>query len=141
MSGITSEELSAAAGILLSLGFSYIPGVSRRYARLDPTHKRLVMLALLLGCAAGAFALSCLNAGPLSGLPCSQAGAWGLARAFISALIANQAAFSLSPQVSRKDGEDPSTGQGTSEADTTPEEPEAIDKRVARRWPEAGEDR
>jgi hypothetical protein len=27
MSGITPEELCAMAGILLSLGFSYIPGV------------------------------------------------------------------------------------------------------------------
>jgi hypothetical protein len=99
MSQITSEELSAAAGILLSLGFSYIPGLRRRFAALDPTGKRLVMLALLAACALGVFALGCLGAGLLPALPCDQSGLWGLVRVFVAALVANQAAFSLSPQL------------------------------------------
>ena len=80
MTGITSEELSAMVGILLSLGFSYIPGVRDRFGELEPTHKRLAMLGLLLACALGVFCLGCLQTGILPATPCNQAGAWSLAR-------------------------------------------------------------
>jgi hypothetical protein len=102
MSGINSEELSAASGIVLSLGFSYIPGVSRRFDGLTPTQKRLVMLGLLLACALGVFALSCLNSGLITAPTCNQAGAWGLAKVFVAALIANQATFTISPKTISK---------------------------------------
>ena len=98
MSEISSEGLSAMAGILLSLGFSYIPGVSQRFGDLAPTQKRLVMLGLLLACALGVFGLSCVKTGWLSAPTCDQAGAWGLARIFVAAMIANQAAFAVSPR-------------------------------------------
>ena len=101
MSGINAEGLSALAGILLSLGFSYIPGVSQRFGELAPTQKRLVMLGLLLACALGVFGLSCLQTGWLSMVTCDQAGAWGLARVFAAAVIANQAAFTVSPRLER----------------------------------------
>jgi hypothetical protein len=45
---ISSEELCVAAGLLLSLGFSYVPGLSEWFAALAPTYKRLLMLAGLL---------------------------------------------------------------------------------------------
>ncbi len=99
MSEITPEELSAMAGIVLSLGFSYIPGVRDRFGGLEPVHKRLVMLGLLLACALGVFSLSCLQSGMLPAVSCSRAGAWELGRIFVSALIANQAAFSVSPHL------------------------------------------
>jgi hypothetical protein len=103
MSTITPEEISAAAGILLSLGFSYIPGVQKRFAELDPTHKRLVMLGLLLACALCVFGLSCAGPGfppgPWPAFTCDRDGAWELARVFVAALIANQAAFSISPRL------------------------------------------
>ena len=46
------EVLSAAAGVLLSLAFSYLPGLNGWFSSLDGTHKRLVMLAalVLVGC-------------------------------------------------------------------------------------------
>ncbi len=95
------EELSAIAGILLSVGCSYLPGVNGKFNRLDPTRKRLVMLGLLVLASLGVFALSCLQAGMAGARPivqCSQEGAWGLARAFGLAVVANQAAFSISPK-------------------------------------------
>jgi hypothetical protein len=101
MAGINSEGLSALAGIVLSLGFSYIPGISQRFGMLAPTQKRLVMLGLLLACALGVFGLSCMQTGWLSAMTCDQAGAWGLARVFVAAVIANQAAFSVSPRLER----------------------------------------
>ena len=114
MAGISSEELSAAAGIVLSLGFSYIPGVSQHFDGLTPTQKRLVMLGLLLACALGAFGLSCLKNGFITALTCDRAGAWGLAKVFAAALIANQAVFAISPRGGPKTGESgPQTVQST----------------------------
>ena len=104
MAGFSSEELSAAAGIVLSLGFSYIPGISQRFDGLTPTQKRLVMLGLLLACALGVFTLSCLNSPLLTAPACDRAGAWGLAKVFVAALIANQAAFTISPRSGRQTG-------------------------------------
>ena len=59
---MSSEVLSATAGVLLSLAFSYVPGLSGWFASLEGTHKRLVMLAALVIVSAGAFALSCAGA-------------------------------------------------------------------------------
>ncbi len=101
MSGITSEELSAVAGILLSLGFSYIPGVRERFGSMEPTYKRLVMLGLLLVSALGIFSLSCLQSPVLKAITCDQAGAWELGRVFVAALIANQAVFTASPKINK----------------------------------------
>lgn len=96
---MNAEELSAVAGILLSLGFSYIPGVNERFAQLSPTGKRIVMLAMLAIAALGAFGLSCAGLETGAALQCDRSGAWGLARSLAAAIIANQAAFAISPQV------------------------------------------
>jgi hypothetical protein len=98
---ISAEELCMAAGVLLSLAFSYVPGLNERFALLSATHKRLVMLALLVLLAAGVFALSCLQAPlNLASVSCDQGGAWGLLRVLVLAVIANQSAYALSPRVS-----------------------------------------
>ena len=98
---LSAEEICMVAGVLLSLGFSYVPGLSERFAALSATHKRLVMLALLAVVTGGVFALSCMDAPfGLEKVTCSQAGAWGLCRALALAAIANQSAYALSPRVS-----------------------------------------
>lgn len=102
MKTIYPEEISAAAGILLSLGFSYLPGLKERFAALAPSHKRMVLLALLAVTAGAIFALSCLRPGWLPGTSCSEAGAWELARIFVVAVIANQAAFEVSPRAAQR---------------------------------------
>ncbi len=91
-----AEFLSMIAGILLSLLFSYVPGASGWYGALDGVHKRLVMLGLLFLSAAGVFALSC--AGVYDYVACSQAGAVQAVEAFVSAVIANQATYLISPK-------------------------------------------
>ena len=104
---ISAEFLTAASGVLLSLGFSYIPGLQRRFDTLDGVHKRLVMLGLLVLASMGVFALACLQWGnvedPLQvlgiqGVTCTQAGALGLMRVFVLAVIANQTTFLISPR-------------------------------------------
>jgi hypothetical protein len=93
---ISAEDISMAAGVLLSLGFSYVPGLREKFDRLSPTQKRLLMLALLVLVSGSVFGLSCLNT-PLYGT-CDQDSAWTLLRALILAVIANQSTYALSPK-------------------------------------------
>ena len=94
---MNAEFLAYIAGIALSLGFSYIPGMNTWYDALDAIAKRLVMAALLLLTAAGVYGLSCW--GVISGyVECTQAGLVATIGFFIDALIANQAAYLISPK-------------------------------------------
>lgn len=93
---MTTEQLASIAGIVLSLLFSYIPGLNVWFGLLDPLYKRLIMAGLLILVAAASFGLSCYGLWPT--VECSQAGALGLIEILVAALIANQAAFLLSPQ-------------------------------------------
>lgn len=90
---MTADKLAYLAGVVLSLAFSYIPGLKERYDVLDGQYKRLVMAGLLLLVAAATFGLSC--AGILEDVTCSEQGLIGLAWLFIDALIANQATYLL----------------------------------------------
>jgi hypothetical protein len=98
---MTPETISATAGVLLSLLFSYAPGVSAWYADLDGAGKRLVMLAALLLTAGGLLALSCLGVGQVFGAPlpaCDRAGLQGLLEGLVIALVANQSTYLISPR-------------------------------------------
>lgn len=101
---MTADLLSTISGALLSLGFSYLPGASDWFSRLDGTRKRLVMLALLLLSTLAIFGLACAGWANELGLAvtCDQPGALGLLRAFLLALMANQSAYALSPQANRR---------------------------------------
>lgn len=92
---MTSEQLAALAGVILSLLFSYAPGLSEWFGKLAPTEKRLIMAGLILLVGAGAFGLAC--AGLVTIIVCSTAGAWGMATTIFAALIGNQSTFLLSP--------------------------------------------
>lgn len=108
---MSPETLSSSAAILLSLAFSYIPGLAPRYDALDPTLKRLIMLACLLAVSLASFGLACtpgLYSTPLSssageglGVGCTQAGAFTLAKTFLAALVANQSTYLITPKPSR----------------------------------------
>lgn len=94
---MTTQELSAIAGVLLSLVFSYAPGAKDWFETLTPTFKRLVMLGLLLMATGGVFGLACGQV--VSGIAtCDRAGAIELARIFVTAVVANQSAFLISPK-------------------------------------------
>lgn len=107
---MSAQVLAAAAGILVSLVFSYLPGVADWYALLDGTQKRLVMLAALLIIACGAIGLSCLGIAQAAGTPlpaCTPQGLQTLLEALVAALVANQAAYLISPDRSRREAADP----------------------------------
>jgi len=98
---MTVEQLGAIAGVILSLLFSYVPGLSDKFAALAATTKRLVMAALLLVVAVGALALSC--SAVVITVECSQAGLITLVNTFIAALVANQAAYLIAPGPSKSE--------------------------------------
>lgn len=92
---MTSEQLTAIAGALLSLAFSCVPGLRSRYEPLGETTKRLVMLALLITAAASVYGLACTDWGVLLeiGITCDKPGLLRLVWSLILAIIANQATF------------------------------------------------
>ena len=107
---MTPESLATMAGILLSLIFSYIPGLSDWYAGLDGAFKRLLMLGALCAAAAVSLGAACLGwaqffAGSGWSLPdCSQAGLGDLLRALLLALVANQTTYLISPRKANHHG-------------------------------------
>lgn len=90
---MTSEQLAALAGAVLSLVISYVPGLKDWYDALTPTPKRLLMLGLLALSAVGALAWGCR----LDLVPCVVLSWENYLTAFIAAVIANQSAYLLSP--------------------------------------------
>ena len=90
------RALAMIAGAVLSLLFSYIPGLNTWFAGHAPEFKRLFMAGLMLVVAGAALGLSC--AGIISGVACTQAGAIELAVTWILAVAANQATYDVSPQ-------------------------------------------
>ena len=98
---MTSEQLAVAAGIVLSLLFSYVPGLNDWYQALDATKKRLIMLGALLVVAGAAFGLSCWPAFPEPVVTCDQAGAYGLLKALFASLVANQTTYLITPKPAR----------------------------------------
>jgi exosortase/archaeosortase len=100
---MSAEVLSVIAGVILTLGFSYIPGLRTWYAEKSDESKQLIMLVLLLIAAGASFGLACLGWGAAFGiaLACTVDGALGLFYQVVLAIIANQAVYGLSPQ--RKD--------------------------------------
>lgn len=90
---MTADQLAAIAGALLSLAFSYIPGLADKFSQLDPTYKRLIMGGLLVVVAGAVFGLSCGNV--LSTVTCDKPGALGLLGVLINALVANQSVYQI----------------------------------------------
>jgi len=94
---LTSELLVSIAGIVLSLLFSYIPGLRVWFAALAAEKKQLIMLGALIIVTGGVFGLGC--AGVLDiGIPCDKGGVIAIIRLLILALIANQSTYLISPQ-------------------------------------------
>ena len=100
---MSQEFLVLIAGVVLSLLFSYFPGLNKRYGALSGDTKRLIMLGMLVVVAVGIYALDCGGvlakfAPDLAGM-CSTSDGWvQVVRAFVMAMIANQSAYAISPK-------------------------------------------
>ena len=97
---MTETTIASLAGIVLSLAFSYVPGLREKYASLTADYKRLVMVLALLLVSAGIFAAGC--AGYSSKVTCDMAGVQVLLGYFVSAAVANQGTYMLTPGVTAK---------------------------------------
>ncbi len=97
---MTAETLSMAAGVILTLVFSYVPGLNTKFAALSAEVKRLIMLGLLVLVAAGALGIACAGAGEVFGVAivCDEAGIYALVKSLMAAIIANQALFAITPR-------------------------------------------
>lgn len=93
---MNADLLSYVLGIVTSLLLAYVPGLRARFAALDATRKRLIMLALMVLTALGIFAAGC--AGLTDAVTCDKAGAIKLLRLAIEWAVASQTAFLLSPR-------------------------------------------
>jgi hypothetical protein len=93
---ITATGVGGAAGILLSLFFSYVPGLRLKYAALHEDWKKVVMLGAIVAISAGIIGLSCTGVIPF--IACDKAGLIDFAFVFISTLIANQSTYPITPK-------------------------------------------
>ena len=96
---MTPQEISVAGGVIISLGFAYIPKLKGWFDPKPGDQKRLILLGLLAAVTAVSFGLSCLGWYPL--FPCSVAGIKPAVEAFFLAAIANQTAYALEPKQNR----------------------------------------
>ena len=93
---LSSEVISGAAGVLLSLIFMYIPGLRSWYAAQATELKSVIMLGSLAAVSAFIMASSCL--GWWTWVSCDQGGIMKLVETFIVALVANQSIYVISPE-------------------------------------------
>jgi hypothetical protein len=96
---VTADLLALIVGTILSLLGSYVYGFNVWFAALADAQKKMLMLAMLFGTICVVFGLACVGVlGSAVQVTCDKAGAWGLLKAFLLALMANQATYKISPQ-------------------------------------------
>lgn len=97
---LSPDNLAVVAGVVLSLAFSYVPGLGAWYNRQASDVKRVIMLGVLALTCGVIVGLAC--AGVLSGVECSRPGIIQMVEAFFVALVANQTTDRISPKVGTK---------------------------------------
>jgi len=97
---MTAETLSMIVGVILSLIFSYVPGLSSKFASLSPEYKRLILLGLLVLVSLGILGVACAGSSEVFGLTitCDEAGIVDLIKILMLAIIANQGVYAISPR-------------------------------------------
>ena len=93
---LSSEMLVSIAGVVLSLLFSYIPGLRTWYAGLVAEVKQLIMLGLIVLVSGAVFALGCYDI-LSTGIACDRYGVISLVWMIVLGLTSNQAAYMITP--------------------------------------------
>lgn len=94
---VTPEVIAALAGSLLSILFSYVPGLSTWYAAKSDEWKKLIMAGLLLAIAVAVYAMQCSSI-LATNITCDKQGIIQLVYMFVLAIAANQGTYRLTPQ-------------------------------------------
>ena len=84
-------EIGVVAGVVLSLLFKYVPGLSDWYEKKESQSKELFMLGIMAGVVAVAFGLSCVAW--LDTYVCTVMGARDAVFMFVAAVVGNVAAY------------------------------------------------
>lgn len=94
---MNAADLSMIAGAILSLIFSYLPGLNEKFNVLKPEHKRLIMLGMIVVVTGGIYLISCAGYGEQIGyvIRCDQSGWIELIKVIIMAAVANQGTYNL----------------------------------------------
>lgn len=93
MENLTPEFIGAAAGVLLSVLFAYVPGVKPWFDALTGVNKRLVLFAAMFVVSVAIFALGCARG--VFGLTCDGDGVFRVVYILTAAVIASQTAYSI----------------------------------------------
>lgn len=91
----SAQVISGLAGVLLSLAFSYLPGLRQWFAPKDAPTKSLIMLACLLVVTVALFIVRCNTLVA----QCFITNWLDYASAFGTALVLNQGTYTISPQL------------------------------------------
>lgn len=94
----TSESLALIIGSVVSLLFSYFPGLNTWFAAKEDSTKRLIMVGLMVVTSAAIFGLGCANILNMDGFVCGQESILQFVSILISSIIANQGVYKISPQ-------------------------------------------
>ena len=94
---LTSEILAGIAGAILSLAFSYVPGLNTKFAALPEESKQAIMAGMLLLTAGLIFGLSCASILAI-GIACTQGGIYQVVWLWIMAITANQSVHRITPK-------------------------------------------
>jgi hypothetical protein len=97
---MTENQYAIAAGILLSLVFSYFPYLKEKYAVLRPDYQQLIQLGVLAILVFGRLGLGCL--GRDATFQCTSDGTWQAAEAFIVSVIANAGTYKATEYIGTK---------------------------------------
>jgi len=90
-------ELGGIVAALLSLVFSYVPGLNAWFDALKTEYKRLIMLGLLVLVSAVIYGVACAGFAPAIGVTatCDEAGAIELLKILLAAIVANQGVYKI----------------------------------------------
>ena len=103
---LTAAVLLAVVGALLSVAFTWFPGLNTWYAGLDKDQQSAIMLGLLILAAAVMIALGCAGLIVVVGLVCTPQGIFtvviNLGVGLVTAMMANQGTYGLTKNLAPK---------------------------------------
>ena len=88
-----TDLILGVASALLSLAFSYVPGLKTHYDLYEPEQKRLIMGACLLIATAAIYGASCLDLWPA--VACTSLGIKELVQGMLWAIVTNQSVYRI----------------------------------------------
>lgn len=103
---LTAAVLLAVVGALLSVAFTWFPGMNTWYAGLDKDQQSAIMLGLLILAAAVMITLGCTGLIVVVGLVCTPQGIFtvviNLGVGLVTAMMANQGTYGLTKHLAPK---------------------------------------